>query len=312
MSGHTSVLYHECLDALRLKSGGVYIDGTLGGGGHSEGILKSGAQLIAFDKDGDAIERCKKRLAEYAGSFTLVRSDFKDVKRVLKDMGISQVDGAMLDLGVSSFQLDEQERGFSYNKDAPLDMRMDRRSELNAHKIVNTYSEQQLKKIIYEYGEEKFAPRIARGIIAARPIDTTAQLAEIVKNAIPSAARRTGGHPAKRTFQAIRIEVNAELEGLSRAVSDFIDVLAPGGRLAVISFHSLEDRAVKRAMQTAENPCTCPSSFPQCVCGKIPLGRRVNRKPILPGEQEQNENPRSRSAKLRVFEKTSDEAQLEK
>ena len=192
MSGHTSVLYHECLDALRLKSGGVYIDGTLGGGGHSEGILKSGAQLIAFDKDGDAIERCKKRLAEYAGSFTLVRSDFKDVKRVLKDMGISQVDGAMLDLGVSSFQLDEQERGFSYNKDAPLDMRMDRRSELNAHKIVNTYSEQQLKRIIYEYGEEKFAPRIARGIIAARPIDTTAQLAEIVKT--PSLRRR--GEPA--------------------------------------------------------------------------------------------------------------------
>lgn len=303
MSGHISVLYQECLDALALKSEGVYVDGTLGGGGHSEGILMSGAKLIALDKDGDAIERCEKRLEKYAGNFTLVRSDFKNVKRVLSELGVDQVDGAILDLGVSSFQLDEEERGFSYNKDAPLDMRMDRRSELSAEIVVNEYSEQQLKKLIYEYGEEKFAPRIARAIVAARPVKTTVQLAEIIKSAIPAAARRTGGHPAKRTFQAIRIEVNAELEGLTTAVSDFIDILAPGGRLAVISFHSLEDRAVKQAMQRAENPCTCPSSFPQCICGKAPLGKRVNRKPVLPTQAEQEENPRSRSAKLRVFER---------
>lgn len=303
MSGHISVLYQECLDALALKPEGVYVDGTLGGGGHSEGILMSGAKLIALDKDGDAIERCEKRLEKYAGNFTLVRSDFKNVKRVLSELGVDQVDGAILDLGVSSFQLDEEERGFSYNKDAPLDMRMDRRSELSAEIVINEYSEQQLKKLIYEYGEEKFAPRIARAIVAARPVKTTVQLAEIIKSAIPAAARRTGGHPAKRTFQAIRIEVNAELEGLTTAVSDFIDILAPGGRLAVISFHSLEDRAVKQAMQRAENPCTCPSSFPQCICGKAPLGKRVNRKPVLPTQAEQEENPRSRSAKLRVFER---------
>ena len=303
MSGHISVLYQECLDALALKPEGVYVDGTLGGGGHSEGILMSGAKLIALDKDGDAIERCEKRLEKYAGNFTLVRSDFKNVKRVLSELGVDQVDGAILDLGVSSFQLDEEERGFSYNKDAPLDMRMDRRSELSAEIVVNEYSEQQLKKLIYEYGEEKFAPRIARAIVAARPVKTTVQLAEIIKSAIPAAARRTGGHPAKRTFQAIRIEVNAELEGLTTAVSDFIDILAPAGRLAVISFHSLEDRAVKQAMQRAENPCTCPSSFPQCICGKVPLGKRVNRKPVLPTQAEQEENPRSRSAKLRVFER---------
>ena len=306
MSGHTSVLYHECLDALRLKSGGVYIDGTLGGGGHSEGILKSGAQLIAFDKDGDAIERCKKRLAEYAGSFTLVRSDFKDVKRVLKDMGISQVDGAMLDLGVSSFQLDEQERGFSYNKDAPLDMRMDRRQKKTAKDIVNEYREMDLFRINRDYGEDKFAKNIAKHIVAERrknPIETTGQLNEIISHAIPMKFRKTSGHPSKRTFQAIRIELNHELDVLRESLDDMIEMLNPGGRICIITFHSLEDRIVKSAFRKNENPCTCPSHFPVCVCGKISKGKVITRKPILPSEAETESNSRSKSAKLRIFER---------
>ncbi|MBQ9942476.1 MAG: 16S rRNA (cytosine(1402)-N(4))-methyltransferase RsmH [Christensenellaceae bacterium] len=304
MSGHYSVLYEECLNALPLSEGKLFLDGTLGGGGHSEGILaRSGGKLIAIDKDHAAIERCTKRLAPYAGRFTLVRNDFKNVKAVLEDLGIAGVDGALLDLGVSSFQLDEAERGFSYNKEAPLDMRMDKDAALDAYQVVNTYDKRDLTRILYQFGEEKFASRIADRIVKNRPIETTVQLAEIVKEAIPAAARRTGGHPAKRTFQAIRIEVNGELDNLAECVGDFIDCLNPGGVLAVISFHSLEDRAVKQAMRLAENPCTCPPDFPQCVCGKLPKGKVLTRKPILPSEKELEENLRSRSAKLRIFKK---------
>lgn len=307
MSGHYSVLYRECMEALPLAGGRVFVDGTLGGGGHSEGILKnSKGQLIAIDKDQAAIERCQKRLEPYAGRFTLVHDDFQNIKDILARLDVRVVDGALLDLGVSSFQLDEGERGFSYQKEAPLDMRMDRDNPLTAQTIVNTYEKRELIRIISTYGEEKFAARIADRILKNRPIMTTTQLAEIVREAIPAAARRTGGHPAKRTFQAIRIAVNGELDHLSETTRDFIDVLAPGGILAVITFHSLEDRAVKQAMRQAENPCTCPPDFPQCICGKKPLGKMITRKPILPSQEELEENNRSHSAKLRIFQKNTE------
>ncbi len=302
---HIPVLYEECLLALKLeRSGAIFLDGTLGGGGHSEGILeRSDGRLIAVDKDHAAIERCGIRLERFGDRVTFVRSDFKNVKNILDDLELEGIDGALLDLGVSSFQLDEAERGFSYNKEAKLDMRMDQSSPLSAYEVVNEYPAQELRRILYEYGEEKFSSKIAAAIVKARPIENTLELAETVKNAIPAAARRTGGHPAKRTFQAIRIEVNGELEGLYEAMDNFIDALNPGGRLAVITFHSLEDRAVKRAFKKAENPCTCPPDFPQCVCGKRPKGRCVNRKPILPSDKEMAENNRAHSAKLRIFEK---------
>lgn len=307
MSGHYSVLYRECMEALPLADGRIFVDGTLGGGGHSEGILKnSKGQLIAIDKDQAAIERCRKRLEPYRGRFTLVHDDFQNIKDILARLDVGAVDGALLDLGVSSFQLDEGERGFSYQKEAPLDMRMDRDNPLTAQTIVNTYEKRELIRIISTYGEEKFAARIADRILKNRPIMTTTQLAEIVREAIPAAARRTGGHPAKRTFQAIRIAVNGELDHLSETTRDFIDVLAPGGILAVITFHSLEDRAVKQAMRQAENPCTCPPDFPQCICGKKPLGKMVTRKPILPSQEELEENNRSHSAKLRIFQKDTE------
>lgn len=304
---HIPVLFEESLHALKLeRKGCIFVDGTLGGAGHSQGILsRSDARLIAIDKDDAAITRCKKRLESYQDRVVFVKDDFKNIKRILNKLNIDKVDGALLDLGVSSFQLDEAERGFSYNKEAKLDMRMDRSSALSAYEVVNDYSEAQLRKILFEYGEEKFASKIASAIVKARPIENTMQLAEIVKNAIPAAARRTGGHPAKRAFQAIRIEVNDELGGLYEAMQDFIDVLSPGGRLVVIAFHSLEDRAVKRAFKTAENPCTCPPDFPQCVCNKIPKGKCVNRKPICPNISETLSNNRAHSAKLRIFEKAN-------
>ena len=308
MSGHYSVLYRECMEALPLADGRIFVDGTLGGGGHSEGILQnSKGQLIAIDKDQAAIERCQKRLEPYRGRFTLVHDDFQNIKDILARLDVRAVDGALLDLGVSSFQLDEGERGFSYQKEAPLDMRMDRDNPLTAQTIVNTYEKRELIRIISTYGEEKFAARIADRILKNRPIMTTTQLAEIVREAIPAAARRTGGHPAKRTFQAIRIAVNGELDHLSETTRDFIDILAPGGILAVITFHSLEDRAVKQAMRQAENPCTCPPDFPQCICGKKPMGKMVTRKPILPSQEELEENNRSHSAKLRIFQKNTNE-----
>lgn len=301
--GHIPVLYEPCMRLLCPERGGWFADGTLGGGGHASGILAAGADgLIAIDKDTQAIARCQERLAEYKQRVRFVHGDFKEIKRILSEQGIERIDGGILDLGVSSFQLDEQDRGFSYAKDAPLDMRMNPLAPLSAEQVVNEYDEMQLKKLIFEYGEERFAARIAAKIVAARPVRSTMQLAEIIKEAIPAAARRTGGNPAKRTFQAIRIEVNGELLGLEEAIADWIDVLRPGGRLAVITFHSLEDRAVKRAMKTAEHPCTCPPDFPQCICGKKPKGRMITRKPLVPDEKERNENPRAHSAKLRVFE----------
>lgn len=304
MIGHLPVMFQECMDALMPERGGIYMDATLGGGGHSIGILERGADvLLGIDKDGAAIERCTKFLADYADKTRFARCDYRNMKRAAEENGIEAFDGILMDLGVSSFQLDEAERGFSYSKEAFLDMRMDQDAPLTAHEVVNTYPESELRRILFEYGEEKFAPRIASAIVKARPIETTTELAEVVVNAIPAAARRTGGFPAKRTFQAIRIEVNGELDKLGEVIEGAIDLLAPGGRLAVITFHSLEDRAVKQAMQKAENPCTCPPDFPVCVCGKKPLGKRVTRKPILPGKAEMDENNRAHSAKLRVFEK---------
>lgn len=301
--GHISVLYRESIQGLLPAEGKLIVDGTMGGGGHTEGLLKAGCRMIGVDKDAAAMERCRRRLLAYQDRITFVKDDFKNIKGILQELGIEKIDGALLDLGVSSYQLDQGERGFSYGKEARLDMRMDQDSPFSAYDVVNGYSISELRRIISTYGEDKFAGRIAAAIVAHRPIETTTELSEVVKAAIPAAKRRTGGHPAKRTFQAIRIEVNGELEGLEQALEDYIDVLAPGGRLAVITFHSLEDRAVKRTFMTAENPCTCPPDYPQCVCGKKPKGRRVNRKPILPGEEEMESNPRSHSAKLRIFER---------
>lgn len=304
MTGHIPVLYNECINALMPGKGGLFVDGTLGGAGHSKGLLEAGnINLIGIDKDEDAIVRCTEYLKDFAGRVTFVKDDYKNIKRILCELQIDGIDGALLDLGVSSFQIDTIERGFSYSEEAPLDMRMDKSSGLSAYEVINEYDKNDLKRILFEYGEEKFAPVIVNAIIKNRPIATTTQLAEIIKNAIPAAARRTGGNPAKRTFQAIRIEVNAEINGLEEAIYSFIEVLNPGGRLAVISFHSLEDRAVKQAFKRAENPCTCPPDFPVCVCGKKPLGKQLTRKPILPSAEENEENKRAHSAKLRVFER---------
>ncbi len=304
MTGHVPVLYNEVIELLRPERGGIYVDGTLGGAGHSEGLLKAGPiKLIGIDRDADAIERSKIQLKNFRDRVSFIRDDYKHIEDILAREGVDRIDGALLDLGVSSFQIDDTERGFSYAEDAPLDMRMDRSAALTAYDVVNSYGEAELKRIIYEYGEERFAPAIASAIVKNRPVTSTGGLAGIIKNAIPAAARRTGGNPAKRTFQAIRIEVNAETEGLYDAIYAFIEALAPHGRLAVISFHSLEDRAVKTAFKRAENPCTCPPDFPVCVCGKKPLGRQITRKPITPSEAEIRENNRAHSAKLRVFER---------
>ncbi|MEA4922029.1 MAG: 16S rRNA (cytosine(1402)-N(4))-methyltransferase RsmH [Eubacteriaceae bacterium] len=306
---HRSVLLDECIENLNIKPDGVYVDGTLGGGGHAEHIcqkLNSNGVLIGIDRDEDAIAAAGKRLKQYSCKQYFVQSNYSDIKNVLRKTGVDGIDGALLDLGVSSFQLDNAERGFSYMQDAPLDMRMNRKDSFTAFHVVNEYSEKELSEIIKKYGEERWAARIAKFIVNERKngaIETTGQLVDIIKAAVPAGARRDGPHPAKRTFQAIRIEVNDELSVLGKSVEDFLDVLLPGGRLCIISFHSLEDRIVKNIMNTRADPCTCPPEFPVCVCGKVADIDRITRKPLVPGEKELAENPRARSAKLRVAEK---------
>ena len=306
---HYSVLLQECIDALDIKPNGIYVDGTAGGGGHSLEIAKrlgEGGRLIAIDQDEDAIAAAGKRLAEYSDRVTIVRNNFSNLADVCESLGIEQIDGFLIDAGVSSFQLDCAERGFAYSSDAPLDMRMDQRNSLTARVVVNEYSEQELKKILFEYGEERFSPNIAAAIVRARqnaPIETTAELSDIIRSAIPSFAREGGHHPAKRSFQAIRIEVNRELDVIEPAIRAAERLMRRGGRIAVITFHSLEDRIVKQTFADLASGCTCPKNFPICVCGKKPSVKTVNKKPILPSKEELDENPRSRSAKLRVAEK---------
>lgn len=309
--GHKSVLLDETIESLDIKPDGIYVDGTLGGGGHASEVcwrLGDKGRFIGIDQDADAIAAASERLKEFGDKVTIVRSNYENIDEVLKELGISQVDGIYLDLGVSSYQLDTAERGFTYREDdAPLDMRMDQRNEMTAKDIVNTYSESELFHIIKNYGEDRFAKNIAKHIVRARQekeIETTGELIEIIKAAIPAKVRATGGHPAKRTFQAIRIELNKELEVLENSIDKMTDLLAPGGRLSIITFHSLEDRIVKNRFRINENPCTCPPDFPVCMCGKKSKGRVVTRKPILPSEEELSENKRSKSAKLRVFEKS--------
>jgi 16S rRNA (cytosine1402-N4)-methyltransferase len=307
---HTSVLLKETIEELHIKPDGIYVDGTLGGGGHSYEIcrrLTEGGRLIGIDQDADAIAAASDRLSEFSERVTIVRSNYSDMDRVLGNLGISHVDGILLDLGVSSFQLDTPERGFTYrSEDAPLDMRMDDRQPLTAKDIVNEYSEMELFRIIRDYGEDRFAKNIAKHIVAERakkPIETTGELNAIIRAAIPMKVQATGGHPSKRTFQAIRIELNHELDVLSDNLDTMIGLLNPGGRICIITFHSLEDRIVKSIFRKNENPCTCPSNFPVCVCGNKSKGHVVTRKPVLPSEEELAVNKRSKSAKLRVFEK---------
>ena len=305
---HKSVLLDEVIEGLAIKPDGTYVDGTLGGAGHASHVcerLAEGGRFIGIDQDADAIAASTRRLAPYGDKVQIVRSNYSDMVNVLHELGIEKVDGITLDLGVSSFQLDTAERGFSYREDAPLDMRMDDRQEITAATVVNEYTEIELFHLIRKYGEDKFAKNIAKHIVMERakePIQTTGRLAEIISQAIPMKVRKQGGHPAKRTFQAIRIEVNQELSVLEQNIQDMIDLLNPGGRFCIITFHSLEDRIVKNAFREAENPCTCPPNFPACVCGKKPKGRVVTRKPMLPSDEEMETNPRSKSAKLRIFE----------
>ena len=306
---HKSVLLYETGDELNIKPDGIYVDGTLGGGGHSyeiAGRLSEGGRLIGIDQDEDAIKAASKRLEPYMDRVTIVRNNYCNMDKVLDELGIDKVDGIMLDLGVSSYQLDAADRGFTYNVDTALDMRMDQRQEITAKDIVNEYSEFDLYRIIRDYGEDRFAKNIAKHIVAARqekPIETTFELNDIIKAAIPMKVRATGGHPSKRTYQAIRIELNKELEVLENSIDMMIDRLKPEGRLCIITFHSLEDRIVKTRFRNNENPCTCPPSFPACVCGKVPKGRVITRKPVVPTDEEINENSRSKSSKLRVFER---------
>lgn len=310
---HKSVLLYETIENLRIRPDGIYVDGTLGGGGHSFQILKrlgEGGRLIGIDQDEDALRAAGERLAIFEDKVTTVRSNYCRMKQVLKELGISKVSGIVLDLGVSSYQLDEPERGFTYREDVPLDMRMDRRQAKTARDIVNEYTEAELYRIIRDYGEDKFAKNIARHIVAARekkPIETTGELTEIIKAAIPAKVRATGGHPAKKTFQAIRIELNAELEVLENSLDEMIGLLEDGGRICIITFHSLEDRIVKTIFKKNEDPCICPGNFPVCVCGRKPKGRVITRKPIVPAEEELKENSRAKSAKLRVFERIGEE-----
>lgn len=308
---HKSVLLDETIENLKIQPDGIYVDGTLGGGGHSYEIASrlQGGRLIGIDQDDAAIAAATERLAPFSEKVTIVRSNYVNMKTVLEQQGIASVDGILLDLGVSSYQLDTVERGFTYKVDTPLDMRMDRRQTISAREIVNDYSEKELFRVIRDYGEDPFAKNIAKHIVQERakaPIETTGQLNEIIKAAIPAKMRATGGHPSKRTYQAIRIECNHELDVLKNSLDTMLDLLNPGGRLCIITFHSLEDRIVKSAFKRRENPCTCPPEFPVCVCGKKSAGKVITRKPILPGAAELEENSRSKSAKLRVFEKTAE------
>ena len=306
---HTSVLLEETVDGLNIKPDGIYVDGTLGGGGHAYEVcsrLGSKGRFIGIDQDEAAIEAAGARLRDFGERVTIVRSNYCDMKLRLQELGIDKVDGIVLDLGVSSYQLDTAERGFSYRVDAPLDMRMDRRQKMTARDIVNDYSEMDLFRIIRDYGEDKFAKNIAKHIVMERekgPIETTGQLIEIIKRAIPMKFQKTAGHPAKRTFQAIRIELNRELEVLRDTLDDMIELLNKDGRICIITFHSLEDRIVKSIFKRNEDPCTCPSHFPVCVCGNVSKGKVITRKPILPSERELEENSRSKSAKLRIFKR---------
>lgn len=306
---HKSVLLNETVDSLNVKPNGIYIDGTLGGGGHAYEVCKrlgEQGRFIGIDQDAEAIEAASLRLAEFGDKVTIVRSNYVDIDNILKSLNIDKVNGIMLDLGVSSHQLDTVERGFSYKEDAPLDMRMDVRNPMTAKDIINDYSEMELYRVIRDYGEDKFAKNIAKHIVNARKekeIETTYELNEIIRAAIPMKVRMNGGHPAKKTFQAIRIELNKELEVLNNSIDKMIDLLDDKGRLSIITFHSLEDRIVKTRFRNNENPCICPPDFPVCVCGKKSKGKVITRKPIVPDEREIEENRRSKSSKLRVFER---------
>lgn len=306
---HKSVLLDETVNSLNVKPDGIYIDGTLGGGGHAYEVcrrLGEHGRFIGIDQDAEAIEAAGLRLASFGDKVTIVRSNYVDIDNILKSLNIEKVNGIMLDLGVSSHQLDTVERGFSYRENAPLDMRMDIRNEMTAKDIINNYSEMDLYRVIRDYGEDKFAKNIAKHIVNARKekeIETTYELTDVIKAAIPMKVRMNGGHPAKKTFQAIRIELNKELDVLNNSIDKMIDLLADEGRLSIITFHSLEDRIVKTRFKTNENPCTCPPDFPVCVCGKKSKGKVITRKPIIPDEQEIEENKKSKSSKLRVFER---------
>lgn len=306
---HKSVLLYETVDSLNIKPDGIYVDGTLGGGGHAWEVcrrLGDQGRFIGIDQDADAIRAASEHLAEYGDKVTIVRSNYENIAEVLRDLGIDRVDGIYLDLGVSSYQLDTAERGFTYREDAPLDMRMDQRNTQTAADIVNTYSESDLYRMIRDYGEDKFAKNIAKHIVRVRqekPFETTGELIETIKAAIPMKVRAVGGHPAKKTFQAIRIELNHELDVLERSIDTMIDLLKPEGRLSIITFHSLEDRIVKNRFRDNENPCICPPGFPVCMCGKVSKGKVITRKPIVPSEEEIEANKRSKSSKLRVFER---------
>ena len=306
---HRPVMLEQCVKGLDIRPDGIYVDGTLGGGGHSGAIcrnLNERGTLIGIDRDRDALDVSSERLKEYKCKKYFVQSNYSDIKQVLNELKIEKVDGALLDLGVSSFQLDNPQRGFSYMNDAPLDMRMSQYEDNTAYDIVNDYDRNELIRVIGKYGEERWASRIADFIVKVRsdkPIESTYELVDVIKQAIPASARRTGPHPAKRTFQAIRIEVNDELSQLERAVEEFCDILAPGGRLCIITFHSLEDRIVKEIFSRRANPCTCPREFPICVCGKKADIKKITGKPFVPDAEETEENPRARSAKLRIAEK---------
>lgn len=306
---HKSVLLEETVDSLNIKPDGIYVDGTLGGGGHAWEVcrrLGDQGRFIGIDQDADAIRAASERLAEYGDKVTIVRSNYENIAEVLRDLGIDRVDGICLDLGVSSYQLDTAERGFTYREDAPLDMRMDQRNTQTAADIVNTYSESDLYRMIRDYGEDKFAKNIAKHIVRVRqekPFETTGELIDTIKAAIPMKVRAVGGHPAKKTFQAIRIELNHELDVLERSIDTMIDLLNQDGRLSIITFHSLEDRIVKNRFRDNENPCICPPGFPVCMCGKVSKGKVITRKPIIPSEAEIEANKRSKSSKLRVFER---------
>ena len=303
---HIPVMLEECMELLNLaqRPTGVFVDGTLGGGGHTEQILeRTTGKVIGIDRDWDALRAAGARLSPFGDRFVPLHGNYANIKTLLQRAGFDGMDGMLMDLGVSSYQLDNPERGFSFHNDAPLDMRMDQTAELTAEKVLNTYPEKELVRIISQYGEEKWAVRIAKFIVAARPMHTTMDLVRVIDAAVPAAERRKVSHPARRTFQAIRIEVNSELSLLEPALRDAVDCLKPGGRLVVITFHSLEDRIVKQTFQSLQNPCTCPPKAPVCICGKKPLGRVVTRKPVLPTQEECERNLRSHSAKVRAFEK---------